>query len=207
MKQPKGIKGIIVLVIMGLLVGGYFFYLSNKMGPAEEETTDSQILTQTQLVLSRDLATNYPPTPREVVKYFSEVTQCYYGEEHDDEELKALGLKMRGIYDNELINNQSEQQYLDLLKKDIQEYKDNNRTIISYSPSPAVDVETFVHEGHECAKLYCMYDIKQDSLVYHTNIVFILRKDDDGHYKIYGWKNVKNEDNTDVSAAGGDLGL
>lgn len=194
MSRFKGSKGILILIILVVLVGGYYAYLSNRMGPTEEETEDPAALTQTQLVLSRDLETNYPPTPREVVKYFSDVTQCFYDEEHDDEELKKLGLKMRGIYDEELIANQTEEEYIDLLKADVQEYKDNNRVIISYSPSGSMDVETYTHEGHECAKLYCMYDIKQDSLVYHTNIVFVLRKDDDGHYKIYGWKNVKNEE-------------
>ena len=82
------------------------------------------------------------------------------------------------------------QLYSELARKDIDEYKANNRTITSYSPSSSVDVETFSQDGYEWARLYCVYDIKQDGLLYQTTLCFILRKDEDSHYKIYGWKAV-----------------
>lgn len=190
MKRFKGTKGMILLVILVCLVLGYYFYLSNREEPEDEETVEAEIMTMSQEALSRDLETNYPPSPREVVKYFSEITECFYNEEHDEEELKALAIQMRGIYDDELVANQSEEEYLDLLQQDIAEYKENNRTISSYSPSSSIDVETFSQDGCEWARLYCVYEIKQDNLLYATNLCFVLRKDEDGHYKIYGWKKV-----------------
>lgn len=193
MKRFKGIKGMILLAVLVCLVLGYYFYLSNRDVP-ETETTDAEIMTMTQRALVRNLETNYPPSPREVVKYFSEITQCFYNEEHSEEELKALGLQMRGIYDDELIANQTEEEYLDLLQKDIDEYKANDRTISAYSPSSSVDVENFSQDGYEWARLYCVYDIKQDSLLYQTTLCFILRKDENDHYKIYGWKRADGQD-------------
>ncbi len=193
MKRFKGIKGMILLAVLVCLVLGYYFYLSNRDVP-ETETTDAEIMTMTQRALARNLETNYPPSPREVVKYFSEITQCFYNEEHSEEELKALGLQMRGIYDDELIANQTEEEYLDLLQKDIDEYKANDRTISAYSPSSSVDVENFSQDGYEWARLYCVYDIKQDSLLYQTTLCFILRKDENDHYKIYGWKRADGQD-------------
>lgn len=193
MKRFKGIKGMILLVVLVCLVLGYYFYLSNRDVP-ETEMTDAEIMTMTQRALARNLETNYPPSPREVVKYFSEITQCFYNEEHSEEELKALGLQMRGIYDDELIANQTEEEYLDLLQKDIDEYKANDRTISAYSPSSSVDVENFSQDGYEWARLYCVYDIKQDSLLYQTTLCFILRKDENDHYKIYGWKKADGQD-------------
>lgn len=193
MKRFKGIKGMILLVVLVCLVLGYYFYLSNR-DVTETETTDAEIMTMTQRALARNLETNYPPSPREVVKYFSEITQCFYNEEHSEEELKALGLQMRGIYDDELIANQTEEEYLDLLQKDIDEYKANDRTISAYSPSSSVDVENFSQDGYEWARLYCVYDIKQDSLLYQTTLCFILRKDENDHYKIYGWKKTDGQD-------------
>lgn len=192
MKRFKGMKGMILLVVLVCLVLGYYFYLSNRDVP-EPEATDTEIMTMTQKALARNLETNYPPSPREVVKYFSEITQCFYNEEHDEEELKALGLQMRGIYDDELIANQTEEEYLDLLQKDIDEFKANNRTISAYSPSSSVDVETFSQDGYEWARLYCVYDVQQDSLLYPTTLCFILRKDENGHYKIYGWEKVEGQ--------------
>lgn len=193
MKRFKGTKGIILLIVIACLVVGYYFYLSNRSVPDEPEQAETEIMTMTQKALGRNLENNYPPSPREVIKYFSEITQCFYNEEHDDEEIKALGLQMRGIYDDELIANQTEEEYLDLLKKDIDEYKANNRTISGYSPSSSVDVETFSRDGYDWARLYCVYDVKQDSLLYQTTLCFILRKDENSHYKIYGWKMVENQ--------------
>ena len=193
MKRFKGIKGMILLAVLVCLVLGYYFYLSNRDVP-ETETTDAEIMTMTQRALARNLETNYPPSPREVVKYFSEITQCFYNEEHSEEELKALGLQMRGIYEDELIANQTDEEYLDLLQKDIDEYKANDRTISAYSPSSSVDVENFSQDGYEWARLYCVYDIKQDSLLYQTTLCFILRKDENDHYKIYGWKRADGQD-------------
>ena len=193
MKMFKGTKGMVILVFLVLLVLGYYFYLSNRSMPEKTEEISVETMTASQKVLSRNLETNYPPSPREVVKYFSEITECYYNEEHTDEELRDLGLKMREIYDDDLVANQTEEMYLSLLKSDVEEYKQNNRTISSFSPSSSVDVETFTKDGYECAKLYCVYDINQDGLLYQTTLCFILRKDEDAQYKIYGWKAVKDE--------------
>ena len=193
MKMFKGTKGMVILVFLVLLVLGYYFYLSNRSMPEKTEEISVETMTVSQKILSRNLETNYPPSPREVVKYFSEITECYYNEEHTDEELRDLGLKMREIYDDDLVANQTEEMYLSLLKSDVEEYKQNNRTISSFSPSSSVDVETFTKDGYECAKLYCVYDSNQDGLLYQTTLCFILRKDEDAHYKIYGWKAVKDE--------------
>ena len=193
MKMFKGTKGMVILVFLVLLVLGYYFYLSNRSMPEKTEEISVETMTASQKVLSRNLETNYPPSPREVVKYFSEITECYYNEEHTDEELRNLGLKMREIYDDDLVANQTEEMYLSLLKSDVEEYKQNNRTISQFSPSSSVDVETFTKDGYECAKLYCVYDINQDGLLYQTTLCFILRKDENAHYKIYGWKAVKDE--------------
>lgn len=194
MKTQGGVKFIIMIVIMAGLVIGYYYHLSNRNVPTQEESvSEDGRLTKTQEVLVRNLETNYPQTPREVVKYFSEITQCFYNEEHSDAEIEALGRKAREIYDQELLDNQSELDYLNSLKNDINEYRANNRTIVSYTPSSSVDVEDFYKDGYDCARLYCLYGIKQGELLYNTNMVFILRKDENSHYKIMGWKILKDQ--------------
>ena len=85
MQRFKGTKGTILLIILACLVVGYYFYLSNNSGKKEEEPAAAEVMTMTQKALSRNLQSNYPPSPREVVKYFSEITQCFYNEEHTDE--------------------------------------------------------------------------------------------------------------------------
>ena len=194
MKKSHNIKGIILAAVMLLLSVGYYYYLSNRnVSQAEDADRELQTLTATQEVLTRDLETNYPPTPREVVKYFSQITQCFYNEDNTEEEVEQLGHKIMELYDEALIANQDEERYLSALKKDIEEFKEKKRTIVSYVPSSSVDVETFTKDGYDWARLYCIYGIKQDGLLYNSNIVFILKKDENSHYKIYGWKLVQKD--------------
>ena len=148
MKKSHNIKGIILAVVMLLLIVGYYYYLSNRnVSQAEDADRELQTLTATQEVLTRDLETNYPPTPREVVKYFSQITQCFYNEDNTEEEIEQLGHKIMELYDEALIANQDEERYLSALKKDIEEFKEKKRTIVSYVPSSSVDVETFTKDG------------------------------------------------------------
>lgn len=188
-KKLAGKKGIIIFFVLLFLIVGYFYYLSNRpVSQPEEAVSEIEVMTATQRVLARDLSINYPPTPREVVKYYSEITQCFYNEEITDDDIYALGMKARELYDAELVANQTEADYIDSLKFDIQDFRSKNRTIASYEPSSSLDVETFSEDGFEWARLYCNYGVKQGEILYNSNTVFILRKDDTGHYKIYGWK-------------------
>lgn len=195
MKKYGNLKGMIIIIVLVLLVGGYYYYLSNRSVPESEEIVpESEKLTMSQEVMLRNLETNYPATPREVVKYFSAITECFYNEEHTEEELDALGLKIRELYDDELKANQTEENYLASLRFDIESYKQNNRTISSYAPSSSVDVVTFWQDGYDWARLYCVYGIKEGDLLYNSNTVFVLRKDSEGHYKIFGWQLVKEDE-------------
>lgn len=189
MKRSNGVKIIIIGICITALVVGYYYYLSNRNVPQPEEVVpQEEVLTVTQRTLLRNLDTNYPPTPREVIKYFSEITQCFYNEENTEEEIEELGLKIRGLYDSELVANQTQEEYLAALKEDIDEFKQQGRTIASFTLSASVDVDTFSENGYEWARLYCIYGVEQGGLLYNSNIVFILRKDEQGHYRIFGWQ-------------------
>ncbi len=182
--MPKGAKGLILAIVMIALIVGYYAYLSNKIPPAKEEVVK---LTATQEALSRNLDKNYPPSPKEVLKYYSELTMSFYNEEHDDEEIIKLAQKARELYDQELLANQTEEQYIRMLTEDIDTYKKEKKTISSFSVSSSVDVEYYTRDGRDWAKLGCIYTLRQATTLATTHEDFLLRKDDDGHWKIYGW--------------------
>lgn len=194
MKRFKGTKGVILLCIMVLLVVGYYYHLSNRDVPEKEEVSEEEVLTEVQKVLVRNLETNYPQTPREVVKYFSEITKCLYNEELTDEEVYDLGMKLRELYDDELIANQSEEDYIEQLKADVVTSHTKNQDLFNYTLSSSVDVETYTQDGYEWAKLHCIYGVRQNKLLYNSDTVFLLRKDANEHYKIYGWQLVKKDE-------------
>ncbi|MDE5933713.1 MAG: hypothetical protein K2H40_14690 [Lachnospiraceae bacterium] len=184
MKKSSGIKIIIIGVVLAVLVVGYYFYLSNKTQKTEEEVVES---TQVQVVLMRDLEKNYPPTPKEVLKYFNEISMCFYNEKYTDEELNQLAVKIQGIYDTELVANKTQEQYIEDLKNDIVEMKSNDRSISSYQLPASTDVEFFSEGGDSCARMYCTYSIRQGTNMIQSRFVFVLRQDDDKHWKILGW--------------------
>ncbi|MCM1210321.1 MAG: hypothetical protein NC318_01845 [Blautia sp.] len=184
MKKAGGIKLIVIGIILAALVIGYFYYLSHKGKETREEDVQS---TQVQAALMRDLDKNYPPSPKEVVKYFNEISRCFYNEKYTEEELVELAVKIQGIYDEELIANKTQEEYLEDLKSDIEDMKEKDRSISSYQLSASTDVEYFTQDSDSCARLYCTYSMRQKTEIAQTQVVFILRQDADKHWKILGW--------------------
>ena len=190
----KGLRGILILLFAAMAFAGIFFRLNNKQQVSTEEE-EVAVATPVEIALERNLTTNYPGTPKEVVKYFSEITQCYYNETFDDDEqLEALARQMLKLYDDELVSYKSYEDYMFDLKSDINFYNENGYKISSYAPSQSTDVVFFTEDGFEWARLWCAYTIKSGKYYKTINEVFVLRKDDNSHWRIYGWKEDK-EDN------------
>lgn len=74
-KKTKIIFLVILLVVLAVV--GYYCFLVNRDVKVQEESTLSTV----QVVLSRDLKYNYPPSPKEVMKYYLEITKCMYNED------------------------------------------------------------------------------------------------------------------------------
>lgn len=186
-KKKSGIKSIIVIAVLAVLVLSYYYHLSSRRGTPTEETDVT--LTVVQETLSRNLATNYPPTPKEVVRYYSDITECFYNEEYSDEEFQKLAVQIQGLYDDELIANKTQEQYITDLQAEILTFREMNYTISSYTLSSSVDIENskFTKDGYEWAKVYCDYSLSDGTRILKTSEVFLLRKDEAGHWKIYGW--------------------
>ncbi|MCM1124862.1 MAG: hypothetical protein NC429_00125 [Lachnospiraceae bacterium] len=181
----SGVKVFVIGLILAGLVLGYFFYLSVRNNKDKDEETQ---IGAVQEVLMRNLDKNYPPSPREVLKYFGEITQCFYGEEYTEEEFYQLAMKIQELYDAELTANKTEEQYLEDLRWDISQLKDQNTIVSSYSLPSSTDVEFFSRDGYSWARLYVGFTLRTGTELGMSNEVFLLRRDEDGHWKIYGWQ-------------------
>ncbi len=186
MRRRNPTRILIVLVVLAIGVVGLFFYISNYSKVVAEGKQNR--MTPVQEVLSRNLETNYPPTPKEVVKLYSEITRCFYGEEYTDDELIKLALFSRQLFDDELVANQTDDQYLSALRMDIDSWKKDGKVISSYSVSQSTDVNEYTYEGRQWAQLYCLYSIRMGTNMAPITERYLLRKDDRGHWKILGWE-------------------
>lgn len=195
MKKEKGktnyVKTIIILVILALLLVGFYYYVSTKMNVEKEE--EAKVISAVQKVLLQDLDKSYPPTPKEVVKFYSEITKCFYNETYTEQELMQLNEQAMKLYDKELLANQNEDDFFLLLKKDIETMKMKETTISNYAPSSSTEVEYYTQDNYEWAKLYCVYTLRKGTKVSASNEEFLLRRDEDGRWKIFGWQLVKED--------------
>ncbi len=195
-KETKGaaVKGglLIVLFVVGIL--GYYYFLTNREKEVQESNPQ---MTAVQEVLSRDLYFNYPPSPREVIKYYSEITQCFYNEEYTDEELERLAIKARDLYDEELLEGNDWSKYIMDLEEDIALFKATGTRISSYTVASSTSVDEFPYEEHKFARIYCCYTLVTGEVKQRVEEIFLLRKDENSQWKIYGWdlaENVKLEE-------------
>lgn len=192
MRRRNPARILIIFVVLAIGVVGLFFYISNRSNVVAE---GKQQMSAVREILSRNLETNYPPTPKEVLKFYSQITQCFYGEEYTDEELEKLAVMSRKLFDDELVANQTDAQYLAALKLDISSWKNDKKVISSFSVSSSTDVQEYSYGGREWAQLYCIYSIRMGTNIAPIQERFLMRKDEKGHWKILGWELVENEDN------------
>lgn len=195
MKRTGNIKALVIVLLMAGLIIGYYIYLASRSesGLPKDEDKIVEEMTVVQELLVRADYREYPSTPVQVLKYYNEITACFYNEEYTDNELEQLAMEARSLYDLELIMNQTQEEYLDELKNDITIFEAGNITILRSSVTPATDVEYFHYGGRECARLYSIYTLKSGTYNQISKEVFIMRKDDEGHWKILGFELVKDE--------------
>ena len=187
MKKTTTKVTIIILIVLVAVVGVYAYL----QGRARSASQDS-VMTAAQKVLYRDMSIDYPGTPREVIKYYIEIEKCFYSGSTTDEELEQLGMRARELYDADLLAINDVENYLLRLKAEVNEYKNKKRTITSATVASSVNVETFERDGYEFARIACNYSIMEGSTSNLVSIVYLLRRDENRRWKIYGWGNAAN---------------
>jgi len=189
MKKFTGVKGTLILVILIIAMVAYYGYLSNQSSRKEEKETS---LTKVQKVLLRDLEMNYPPTPKEVIKYFGEITLCLYDGNCQETDIDKLAKKAVQLYDAELIAHNPWGENLLNLKAEIEEFKNKNMTITNYVPAGSTNVDFFTEDNYDWARIYCTFYVKKEKHSEAVNEIFLLRRDENGYWKIYGWDLAEN---------------
>ena len=192
MKNSRKILVILIVVLFVSAILGLFIYVNNK--PQSGSVEDDVVISNVDNVVLRNLDINYPPTPKEVLKYYSEITMCFYEENLSEEDMVRLAQTARKLYDAELCADVTEEEYLASLREDILEFNSLGIVVSGYTVSASTDVEEFVVDGRECARLYVTYRLRQGTEYIYSNEVFIMRKDEDGHWKILGWELLEEEE-------------
>ncbi len=177
--------GISIVICVGL-VCGYYYYLSQKNAKSSEDAEDK--MTEVEKIIERDFDKNYPKTPREVVKWYNRIITAFYSEEYTDEELEKMADQARRLMDDELLSYNPRDTYLKNLKADIEDYKTRNKIIVQSSVSDSNDITYATVDGDYCAYVDAYYFSREASDYSRTYEEFVLRMDDEGHWKILSFR-------------------
>ncbi len=186
---------IIILLVFGMV--GYYSFLAGRAKTAQKDAT----MTSVELALSRNLTNDYPPTPKEVMKYYNEIMLCYYRDDVTDEEIDLLGIRARDLFDPDLQAINETGTYLIRLHQDIAEYRENGRKITNASVANSTNVDYYDRDGFHFARLMCTYNVSENNQSTTLRLIYLLRKDPtDNRWKIFGWDLYENVDLTGEGA-------
>jgi type II secretory pathway pseudopilin PulG len=191
------LKVVIMVILVALVILGIYMALIVRGGKnqSDEETS---LLTEVQQITTMNLDENYPNSERDVVSLFGRITKALYGETYTDEEFSQMASQLEKLYDPELLAQQNG--YESSLKDEVQQKKNDYYTVQNYVVADKDEIVYKKIDGKECASLDCLFAMRQNTEMATINYVFILRKSDDGRWKILGWT-VKPEDGASVGSA------
>lgn len=190
--MKKTIRIGLIALLCAVMVIGYYYYLShrNDHRSAENDTK----LTEVDKIVTTDLSKDYPSTPRAVVKYYNRIITAYYGEEYSQKELEQMADQARSLMDEELLSHNSRADYLTALKADIDDYAKREKKILQSSVSDSDDITYATVEGSYCAYVNAYYFCKEGKHYSRTYQEFVLRRNDEGQWKILSFRLTKGEE-------------
>lgn len=180
---------IIAVVLVGLVCGG-FYYMSSKKDVSVENKTE---LTTLDKLILKDLESNYPSTPRAVVKLYNQIITCYYSAGFKDDEFEKLVDQALLLFDDELKAKNPKDEYMETLSNEIEEYKTKDKTISQTAVCSSNDVLYRNDNGDEIAYVNASYFIKEGKEHVKTYEQYVLRKDEKGNWKILGYYEIEED--------------
>ena len=91
------------------------------------------------------------------------------------------------------MENNPRDQYLSDLKADIEDYHNKSKTIRSSNVCDSNDVVYQTVDGRECAYVTASYFMNENNSFDRTNEMYVLRKEDDGDWKILVFYQVEGD--------------
>ncbi len=188
MKGKKNAQLIGTLCIVVFVMLGVFLALNlredNGIFSKEEKKN-----TEAQTILAKDIDRNYPATVREVVRLFSRISQCYHNQTVSEEELTKLIEMQRKLFDEEFLYNNPLDNFTNKLTAEIDAAKEKKQEMVSWRVQKQSSVKNWKDEENSFASIVASYTMNTKKEGYtRTYEQFLLREDENGRWKIVGWR-------------------
>lgn len=193
MKVFEKIKKPLIITLLAALMVSYYIYLSNRDTNKNGKEKETSVATA---VLQRDMDKNYPGSPRAVVTYFADIQKIIYKNDLDDDEFTGLAQHMRATYDDELLEKNPYDLFVENLRSEVNSYKSDKKYISQYIVEDGYGIDMMSFQGDDYARVDVKYYVrcekeKQTIAVYEK---YTLRKNDDGQWKILYWNLTDGKD-------------
>lgn len=189
MKKPhkKTLQTIITMFIMSaFIVTAYYFVRTSEGFTITSKETDK---TQTELLLEKNISDKYPSTPKDVLDLYINLSKSIYDRNTTEDQIDKLATQMLLLFDAELLDKNPLELYKINLKTEIKGFVDKNIYIMNYINGDNEKAEFWDKDNREYASRMVSYTLKEGSNYTKVYNKFILRKDDNGEWKILGWSN------------------
>jgi len=191
--NPVAIVVLVVLlaIFLVLIVRAFYSMLT------DDSSKDDGKRTEVQKLLDKNLDDSYPATEREVVKIYCRIIKEMYSGECSDDEIQGLFGQMRKLYDEELLSENSYEKHYKKLCDELSSYKKAKKKIVNYTIEDSENVQKGEYDGKEQALVDVTLSLKEKNEWQHVNQQFVLRKDDDGRWRILGWHKMDSQNNAE----------
>lgn len=187
-KNKKGMAGTVIFVILlaAVLIGA-FVLLTKKTNESKLEAEVT--VSEAEEILDRNLdGSDYPVTPREVLKMYGRIVKCLYNEDVSERETEKLIAQLRKLYSDELLFINPEDEMVTLSAGEINSFRKAGNKIYSYTVDSADTIQYITDSEGERAVLNMYFMIKEGSDFERSYESFVLEKNENGRWKILGWK-------------------
>lgn len=187
-KKKNGMAGTVIFVILlaAVLIGAFLF-ITGKRNDAKLEAEVE--VSEAEELLDRNLdGSDYPATPREVVKLYGRIVKCLYNEKVTERETEKLIAQLRKLYADELLFINPENEMTTLSAAEINSFQKEKKLIYSYTVDSADTIEYITDKEGERAVIGMYFTIKDGSEFTRSYESFVLDKNGSGRWKILGWK-------------------
>lgn len=185
-KKNSPVGTIIFCILMAAVLVGLYFMLTRK-----KEDTKNEIPVETSeadILIKKDLDTDYPATAREVLKLYARITKCIYNEEVTDEQITKLVQQVRKLYAEALLDNNDEAEQIALIKGDIQNYRKENKIIYSYAIDSANNINVIQTKAGKTALVKMYFTLRAGASMDRAFEEFSMLEEANGRWKIAGWR-------------------
>lgn len=173
------------LVCIAILI---VYFVLNQKADDDIFSKKENVSTEVQNILAKDIERNYPATVREIVRLYSRISKCYYNETISASEFQQLVTMQRLLFDEEFLDNNPLESFVNNLSSEIEEMRKTKSTMISYRVQKQSSVVSWESGENKFSSIVASYTLKEDSEYKKTYEEFLLREDESGRWKIVGWR-------------------